>query len=317
MLCKNFYTTLLFFFVSPLWASQHSEVNTNICVEDQESTLSEIQKNIFRENEKFKKYLTALDINKQVVDPTSKLINLIYDCKLKPFLKKHPITDFDTKKLHQLYLLLNEIFLYTNNSGSLNSLNLVIEEKKKRGEKTSHLESKQLKRYLTAREFKKAANYKSKNKLESVALPSLTDKSKGTKRTITPNKEKANEFIITDFDIPKESFILMVGSLYCSPSNRFINWLTSSKYINFFQSNSLIIIPPSYSLEYQSVIDFREKYQSNLVYAYSMENWSEVDYWATPNFYFYNDGKLIDSFDGWPKDGRRIKRFEKAIESIK
>ena len=108
----------------------------------------------------------------------------------------------------------------------------------------------------------------------------------------------------------------MIGSLYCSPSNRFTNWLTSSKYYNFFKKNSLIVIPPSYALEYKVAVDFRKRYQLNLVYAYKMKSWPEVDYWATPNFYFYKDGKLVDSFDSWPKDGRRIKRFEKAIWTL-
>jgi hypothetical protein len=41
-----------------------------------------------------------------------------------------------------------------------------------------------------------------------------------------------------------------------------------------------------------------------LQYTYSQKQWPEIEYWATPTFYFYQDGKLVNQMSGWPKKGR-------------
>lgn len=38
--------------------------------------------------------------------------------------------------------------------------------------------------------------------------------------------------------------------------------------------------------------------------AYQQSDWTMIDYWGTPTFFFLKHGKVVDRVTGWPKEGR-------------
>jgi hypothetical protein len=52
-------------------------------------------------------------------------------------------------------------------------------------------------------------------------------------------------------------------------------------------------------------------------YTYQESQWPEIEYWATPSFYFYfyMDGKLVKQVVGWPHEGR-AKALQAGLKAI-
>lgn len=49
----------------------------------------------------------------------------------------------------------------------------------------------------------------------------------------------------------------------------------------------------------------RKNPHAELSMVYKESEWPEIPGWATPNFYFFKDGKLLARVEGWPQEGRK------------
>lgn len=47
--------------------------------------------------------------------------------------------------------------------------------------------------------------------------------------------------------------------------------------------------------------------------AYNRQEWSQIDSWNTPSFYFLRHGKVIAKVTGWPQEGRRRELLDAAM----
>lgn len=70
---------------------------------------------------------------------------------------------------------------------------------------------------------------------------------------------------------------------------------------SLFDRYAEFITPPARSLDFMTLRKWNLEHQdSQMSIAYSMKEWSFVDYWGTPTFYFMRDGKVLKRVVGWP-----------------
>jgi hypothetical protein len=95
--------------------------------------------------------------------------------------------------------------------------------------------------------------------------------------------------------LPKGPAVVLVTRDGCGFSANFQRYLSQQpKLQQLFQQYSLQITGVGYQLSANAeILDI-----------YQTQQWPEIDYWGTPAFYFYQDGRLQGSLLGWPAEGR-------------
>lgn len=108
------------------------------------------------------------------------------------------------------------------------------------------------------------------------------------------------------FRFPKGPAIVLVTRDGCGFSANFQRYLTEQpKLQQLFQQYSLQIASVGYQLSANAeILDI-----------YQTQQWPEIDYWGTPAFYFYQDGRLQGSLLGWPAKGR-ANELQQMLERI-
>lgn len=80
------------------------------------------------------------------------------------------------------------------------------------------------------------------------------------------------------------------------------------------------IIPQSEKFELPAIQEWNRTHsQEPMSIAYRSSDWPMFDSWATPTFYFLNDGKVVSEVIGWPAEGNRdqILKSLRKIELLK
>lgn len=103
------------------------------------------------------------------------------------------------------------------------------------------------------------------------------------------------------FRFPAGPAIVLVTHEACGFSANFQQYLqTQPTLAKVFASHSIQIA--SVGLQLNENPEIYDIYQES--------QWPEIDYWGTPAFYFYLDGRLQGSVLGWPKEGREAELKE-------
>lgn len=73
-----------------------------------------------------------------------------------------------------------------------------------------------------------------------------------------------------------------------------------------FAGRTLWLMPQDGHMNLDEVRDWNREFPDYAMrWAYQTSDWPMIKRWATPNFYFYLDGKLVDTVIGWPPEGQR------------
>lgn len=73
-----------------------------------------------------------------------------------------------------------------------------------------------------------------------------------------------------------------------------------------FAGRTLWLMPQDGALDVDVVREWNREFADyEMRWAYQTSDWPMIKRWATPNFYFYLDGELVDTVIGWPPEGQR------------
>lgn len=73
-----------------------------------------------------------------------------------------------------------------------------------------------------------------------------------------------------------------------------------------FAGRTLWLMPQDRHLDVDAVRAWNREFPGyQMQWAYRTADWPTVKRWATPSFYFYRDGKLVETVNGWPEQGER------------
>ncbi len=115
-------------------------------------------------------------------------------------------------------------------------------------------------------------------------------------------------------DVSKGPQIIVVSHPLCHFSAKAATAIKSDKELTaVFRNRAIWLTPADPRLNYAV---FQKWNQDNPDYievmAHRQADWQMIEDWATPDFYFLKDGKLIARVNGWPPEGRRKELLEAA-----
>lgn len=115
------------------------------------------------------------------------------------------------------------------------------------------------------------------------------------------------QFVHEDFVFPAGPYVVIVSHPLCHFSNNAAQAIQSDTYLRAALHNRVKwLVPQQLNFDARELAEWNGDHpDQQLSLAYLGNQWPEIRSWATPTFYFFNDGKLISSFSGWPVEGRK------------
>jgi hypothetical protein len=245
-------------------------------------------------------------VDEQIADLRGKSYEAVFLQCMASVLDKAAIIKMDATILHRTFSAVRKVSFYSANRQSVSLMKMIIDEKKSRGESVSGILPKLHSAYVRTRQFDKAkvlvTEYPS---IKFSALPQVKHDKSASRSLYTVN-DQATKIEQTAFNFPKGGHAVVVSAPICSPCKRLFSWLqTRPKLKKVMTEQATWITPVVGELYLEEMRETNDTYAPiRLQYTYSQKQWPEIEYWATPTFYFYQDGELVKQMSGWPKKGR-------------
>lgn len=244
----------------------------------------------------------------------------LYNRCLKPVISKHGVDGYNKEQLHALYKALYAITLFSSDLSATTDFAKIIYRKiELKEDPTSYIE-KLYQTYIQNRQFTKAQelvnNYPKLNFNERVNVIDATgtaskpyQTNQDGVRSLFALNQQGNQITRHKFEFPQGVHIVVVSSSICNPCNRLFTWLKSEpQLMKVMEEHTTWLVPPEGRLFVNEMLETQKTYAPiKLFYAHKQAEWPEISYWATPTFYFYQNGELIGQLVGWPPEGRKEK----------
>ena len=149
-------------------------------------------------------------------------------------------------------------------------------------------------------------NEKYQNFAELEPIPDIRDHGlKPLGRTVFKIAQNKNQIDEVPFQTGNDFFILVIAHPLCHFTQDAAAAISSDPALrDFFSAHSKWVVPDDFKFNLPEIRQWNlvfPEYQLSIVN--SVSDWSEIKYWDTPNFYIYDQGKVINVIRGWPKDG--------------
>ena len=101
--------------------------------------------------------------------------------------------------------------------------------------------------------------------------------------------------------------VVVAGHPLCHFSENAIRFIDKDEQLAaMFAGRTLWLMPQDGDLNLDVVAEWNRQFPDYAMrWAYQTSDWPMIKRWATPNFYFYRDGKLVTTVIGWPPEGQR------------
>ncbi|MEP1448828.1 MAG: hypothetical protein ABJK37_22175 [Paraglaciecola sp.] len=226
------------------------------------------------------------------------------------------LKNLSTNDKDVLYQLMHKITFYSQNDSMLSFITRLLKElpsedlNKKRYAETLYS------RYIANWMFAEAQELKTKFELDrDDYVFKLSGNLEGSRQVITPFLESGK--LQEKNELLSERHVVVVGSLFCQPSERFSEWLKGKPELRkIMAKHSTWITRQNGDLRLNEVLEYN--YISDhqpYSFVYKKDQWSEITYWGTPTFYFFEQNSLVRQIVGWPKEGREV-QLREALAAI-
>lgn len=109
-------------------------------------------------------------------------------------------------------------------------------------------------------------------------------------------------------------FVLVVADPVCHfTQDAVVSIQDDAELREYFAGNSLWVAPDGLELGLDALGKWNRAFpQYELGLVNDIRDWTGVDYWDTPTFYFYENGKVVRTIRGWPPEGH-VAELKEAI----
>lgn len=240
----------------------------------------------------------------------AKLITSKYDALLSPFQNKHSIAIIGTQDLKALYAAAHLGAFYSFRTKYLADMHLDLDELAKRHVASPYEYAEMYRALVGARRFAEARAFLALHpSLDVSEAPVIRDEansafSQPTILIVSPGK---NELTRQEIKLDRHAQIVVVGHPLCHFTQFAGKALEADPQLRrILREHSIWISPQDGDLD---VSDFqqwnREHPDLPLAIVWKQSEWSKIDYWGTPTFYFFKNGTLVDKVAGWSEEGNR------------
>ncbi|MDA8244246.1 MAG: hypothetical protein M0025_09035 [Elusimicrobia bacterium] len=219
------------------------------------------------------------------------------------------LSAYSTPVLEEAYDLLYYVQFYSPLHTGLSEMAGAFAELEKRGLLNDEKASNMSEAYLDAREFEKAAQLKTSFPRFNLPTAPIAGKRPET---------GAGEAVVYSLPGPgaalkvkkiNKSGKMIVASVSpgCKASRRAIIDLESDpKLFKIFKKSGLLLLARSY---FGPAAKWNKDHELDYLFANSAD-WPELDFDAYPVFYFFDNGKVVYRFSGWPDGGNRDELYK-------
>lgn len=194
---------------------------------------------------------------------------------------------------------------YTDSAGHAKKMQLYFELLTADGSRDMSRGADVYRAYLAAEDFAAAAQFAAAHPyLKLPPLPAISARQADGELQEWTVHAGGKELESTTFVLPSGPYMLVAASIRCHFS------LNSMRALQNFQDLERLNGRSKWLMRMERRIDFAEIAQWNKVHAtfqFSIPRhyaaWTFIDRWDTPTFYFFNSGKLVYQFSGWPAEG--------------
>jgi hypothetical protein len=224
-------------------------------------------------------------------------------------------------EISSMFSILNIATHQTNEVNIVRNFVSLYYERERRGQLSASDSEIVLRQLLAARLFDEAIAFKLRHSGLSLEVPSVS----GIRQTSLPSvldvPSSGLKLVRKEFSLPRGGFIIAVGSPLCHFSENAINFMSNDQQIRESVAGKIQwVVPQDRSNDALAVRSWNQTHKAaSFSMVYRSDEWSQIRSWETPTFYFFHDGLLVDSFAGWPREGRAnlLKEKLRAIGLLK
>jgi len=121
-------------------------------------------------------------------------------------------------------------------------------------------------------------------------------------------RDGGRRLVLEQVSRPNNQVVMVMSLQGCSSSQVALEEIASDAQLNaFFKEHGQILSAPVAAFNFQDFAEWNERQEGMEAFLVNkMADWSEIRTWATPSFYFYKKGELVDYQVGW-KDKETLK----------
>ncbi|HEX2121465.1 MAG TPA: hypothetical protein VHL59_07470 [Thermoanaerobaculia bacterium] len=185
----------------------------------------------------------------------------------------------------------------------------ILDELSRRGDATKLHYSATYRMLVAVRDFAGARRLAAKYPAEEFeVLPTVRadpDPAKGP--SVWTLSDDKNEVVRRRVEMDTGPRIVVVSHPLCHFSRNAVSAIAADDVLGaVFRSYATWIAPQSGTLNLPRLQQWnREHRHFEVALVVRQTEWTFVDYWNTPTFYFLRDGAVVQKVIGWPKEGRR------------
>lgn len=225
------------------------------------------------------------------------------------------LSKMTNQSLKRLHNVLYAVHLYSKSPIILPALKLVVTEQIVRTPENKQAITDLIRNYLISRDFDGArAVIASYPQFKFDAVPSVIgDEVKA--RDLLKVAGTSNTFVREKFEFKTGGELIVITAPNCGFSKKFISWLDTKPGLKQrIIKNSHWVIPQAAELNIEKTRQVNALYNPiNLYYIDKQSDWPEIGSWGMPRFYFYNNGKLVNTIIGV---GHEEDEFDAALSDI-
>lgn len=238
-----------------------------------------------------RKYIDALAPTTLPQNNPYKEIAKLYDGCFEEAIRRDSFSQFDNQQLQASFMILYEAYFLTLKRSIVEKVYWLMLEQQNRGIATNEQAQKIFNLAIQARDTDYARKLASKFELSDAAPNFVQRHDENAFLIRTENHTySTQEFSFSERDL------IVVSSPFCGPSKRFIQWYQDQGRFGALKDVNVFFLSPQ-----EVPLGSHEAVYQELSHGIAYENdfWSDISYWSTPTFYYFEKGRLINARDGW------------------
>ena len=154
---------------------------------------------------------------------------------------------------------------------------------------------------------------------DGMALPRFEDDaiSHGAYPTLWYLSGDASSVLRYSYPLNEGTKVVVTGHPWCHFSRNAAKDIEDDLRIaNLMERYSIWVVPQHPMPNFSDIAQWNVQHpRLRMRVAYNADEWPAISNWATPTFFFFKDGRLIDTVTGWP-DARQADRLMVAFRAV-
>lgn len=247
--------------------------------------------------------------NAVLIDNRASKFTNLFEREVRPLLSSDAISNAPYKVIHKLFLILKKICFYTNNHEVTRAYAKLLNMLKEKLPTPKRYAKGLQERFIADWSLTEARRAGLQYALGPISIPPLLQ------NISFSTSEKSSYVRVSEGKVTQKVFkpmagkgyIVVIGSPFCNPSKRFVDWLNENReFKSTFKESAIWLSKQNGNIRFKEVVGYNKNNDVQYNYILRKQNWPEILNWNTPIIYFFDsNGDLNSQIVGWPSKGRQ------------